>query len=267
MTSFTWTSRQARTHRVQWMHASSATRMAGWLASGAGASRTGNRLPVTSRRSAHCHSRDPASWAASRAGWSAISSSSTMPRAFRARSLPVYTFMPVCRTPDARRGQRALSLHFHHAGATVAVRPVARPRVVAQVRDHRPLPLGHLPEGVAGRRLHFPVVEGETHGLAHDSSSLKKRKAQRTELGAAWPRPQMEGVGHGHAEGLEQRLIPRGPLQELHRLLRPHPARSALPAALVLEETHQVPDHGLHVILIAQHHHAMGTDETAVLLQ
>ena len=94
MTSFTCTSRQARTHRVQWMQASSATRMAGWLASGAGASRAGNRLPVTSSRSAHCHRRDRESCAASRRGWSAISSSSTIPRAFRALSLPVLTVMP-----------------------------------------------------------------------------------------------------------------------------------------------------------------------------
>ena len=42
MTSFTWTSRQARTQRLHWMQASRATRIAGWEASGAGAvSRTG----------------------------------------------------------------------------------------------------------------------------------------------------------------------------------------------------------------------------------
>ena len=76
------------------------------------------------------------------------------------------------RTPDARCGQHALSLHFHHARATVAIRPVARLRVVAQVRDHRPLPLGHLPEGLAGR-LHLLAVEGKPDGLAHDRSSRK----------------------------------------------------------------------------------------------
>ena len=84
MTSFTCTSRQARTHKVQWMHASSATRMAGWLASGAGASRAGSRLSVTSSRSAHCHRRERESWATSRPGWSATSSSSTIRRALRA---------------------------------------------------------------------------------------------------------------------------------------------------------------------------------------
>ena len=77
------------------------------------------------------------------------------------------------RTPDARSGQHPLSLHFHHARAAVAVRPVAGLRVVAQVRDHRALPLGHLPEGLPGRRLHLPVVEGKMDGLAHDRSSRK----------------------------------------------------------------------------------------------
>jgi len=36
ITSLTWTSRQARTQRLQWIHASRKTRMAGWLMSGAG---------------------------------------------------------------------------------------------------------------------------------------------------------------------------------------------------------------------------------------
>ena len=36
MTSLTWTSRQARTHRLQWMQASRCTAIAGWLRSGTG---------------------------------------------------------------------------------------------------------------------------------------------------------------------------------------------------------------------------------------
>ena len=57
MTSLTCTSRQARTHRLQWMHASRLTRIAGWArVGGATAGRHGNRLSVTSMRSAHCHS-------------------------------------------------------------------------------------------------------------------------------------------------------------------------------------------------------------------
>ena len=68
--------------------------MAGWLASEAGAARAGKRLSVTSIRSAHCHRREPESWAVSLTGWSATSSSMTMRRALRARSLSVCTVMP-----------------------------------------------------------------------------------------------------------------------------------------------------------------------------
>ena len=42
MTSLTWTSRQARTQRVQWMQASRLTAIAGWLGSGGLAARAGS---------------------------------------------------------------------------------------------------------------------------------------------------------------------------------------------------------------------------------
>ena len=68
MTSLTWTSRQARTQRVQWMQASRLTVMAGWLASVTGAARAGKRLIVTSMASAQCQNWECGSWATSRAG-------------------------------------------------------------------------------------------------------------------------------------------------------------------------------------------------------
>ena len=46
ITSLTCTSRQARTHRLHWMQASSCTAIAGWLRSGAGGARCGKRLSL-----------------------------------------------------------------------------------------------------------------------------------------------------------------------------------------------------------------------------
>ena len=76
------------------MQASRLTAIAGWLSSGAGRVRAGKRLSRTPVSSAHRHSRDFGSWADSRGGWSASSSSMTMLRAVVARSLAVLTIMP-----------------------------------------------------------------------------------------------------------------------------------------------------------------------------
>ena len=96
MTSFTWTSRHARTQRLHWMQASSATRIAGWEESGAGgAARAGKRLPPSRpTRSVQVQKRESCSRARSRGGWSARSSSNTVRRECRARSVSVRTFMP-----------------------------------------------------------------------------------------------------------------------------------------------------------------------------
>ena len=94
ITSLTWTSRQARTQRLHSMQASSCTAIAGWLRSGAGTARDGNRLSLTSSLSAHCQSRELGSCAAAREGWSPTSNSNTALREKRARSLAVCTFIP-----------------------------------------------------------------------------------------------------------------------------------------------------------------------------
>ena len=76
------------------MQASRLTRIATWLASGAGGRRLGKRLSTTPMPSAQAQSFEPGSCAASRGGWSATSSSITRLRAERARSVPVLTLMP-----------------------------------------------------------------------------------------------------------------------------------------------------------------------------
>ena len=87
------------------MQASRATRIAGWLGSGAGAGRGGKRLAATSRRPAHCHSFESCRCAASRGGWSATRSSITMRREAAARSVAVCTTIP----GPARRWHEAAS--------------------------------------------------------------------------------------------------------------------------------------------------------------
>ena len=68
MTSFTWTSRQARTHRLHWMQAFRFTRMAGWLTSGCQRSAAGKRLAVTATKSASLQKCDAGSCEVARSG-------------------------------------------------------------------------------------------------------------------------------------------------------------------------------------------------------
>ena len=58
ITSLTCSSRQARTQRVHWMHASRLTAMPGWDTSAAGWVRPGNRGRPTSSFSAHWSSSE-----------------------------------------------------------------------------------------------------------------------------------------------------------------------------------------------------------------
>src|SRR5216683_772398 len=67
ITSLTWTSRQARTHRPHWMQASRLTRIAGWLGSPCQRSAAGKRLSVTSTFSAQCQNFESGSCEVSRA--------------------------------------------------------------------------------------------------------------------------------------------------------------------------------------------------------
>ena len=89
ITSLTCTSRQARTHRLHWMQASSCTAIAGWLRSGAGGGAQ-RKAAVARRRPGRpiARSDEFGSCAAARAGWSPTSSSNTILREkpWRARS-------------------------------------------------------------------------------------------------------------------------------------------------------------------------------------
>ena len=76
------------------MQASRFTAMAVWLVSGAQVSRAGKRLSVTPMSEAQFQNLLSGSCDVARSGWSATSSSKTMPRAFSARSLALFTTMP-----------------------------------------------------------------------------------------------------------------------------------------------------------------------------
>jgi hypothetical protein len=70
------------------------------------------------------------------------------------------------RFADARGCKHPLALDLHHAGAAVAVGPVAGLVAPAQMRNGRTFPLGHLPDGFAVARLDFLAVEFELYCLA-----------------------------------------------------------------------------------------------------
>ncbi len=94
MTSFTWTSLHARTHKLHWMHASRFTFIATWLSSNKGIlsiSNSGNLLAETSSNFAMSHKWDDLSCAFSFDGWSVTNNSITIFRADFARWLSVLT--------------------------------------------------------------------------------------------------------------------------------------------------------------------------------
>src|SRR5215210_241404 len=69
------------------------------------------------------------------------------------------------RRANAACREYALALDLHHAGAAIAVGPVARLRRVAQMRDVGALALGDLPDRLAFARVHLDAVERERDGL------------------------------------------------------------------------------------------------------
>src|SRR3546814_8852682 len=71
----------------------------------------------------------------------------------------------LARRAVAGRGQHALALDLHHAGAAVAVGAVAGLRLVAEMRDLRPGARRGLPDGLARLRLYILSVQREADGF------------------------------------------------------------------------------------------------------
>ena len=82
-----------------------------------------------------------------------------MARALDARSVADLTFMPAVASRLHEAREHPLAFDLDHAGPAVAVRPVPRRGLVAQVRDVGAKSLRDRPNGFAGARLHLPAVE------------------------------------------------------------------------------------------------------------
>ena len=95
-----------------------------------------------------------------------------MARDFFARSVAVATFMPGGGLADAGGGQVALALDLHHAGAAIAVGPIAGLRRIAEMGDLLAEPGGDLPDGLAVLSLDLLAVKGEAD--RHDRSSCRE---------------------------------------------------------------------------------------------
>jgi hypothetical protein len=63
--------------------------------------------------------------------------------------------------------EHALAIDLDHAGAAIAIRPIARRRQVAQMRDLDPMPVSHLPDCLARQCLDLVAVEEELDRLGH----------------------------------------------------------------------------------------------------
>ena len=73
-----------------------------------------------------------------------------------------------CRLANAGCSQYALAFDFDHAGAAIAVRPVARLVEMAKMRNALAFALRNFPNGFAGIGGNLLSVEGELDGLRHD---------------------------------------------------------------------------------------------------
>ena len=82
-------------------------------------------------------------------------------------------FHPLGRLANAGGREHPLAFDLHHAGAAVAVGPVAGLGRVAEMGNVDPTPLCDLPDGLVRRRDDGVTVEGEVDHVAHASSSGK----------------------------------------------------------------------------------------------
>ena len=68
---------------------------------------------------------------------------------------------------DAACCQHPFALDFDHAGAAVAIGPVAGLRRITKMRNLHALALGYLPDGLVGGRLDLAAVQGKFDFIAH----------------------------------------------------------------------------------------------------
>src|SRR5213075_1945196 len=81
-----------------------------------------------------------------------------------ARRLHLHTWS---RAPDAGGGQYPLAVDLDHAGAAIAIGPVARLWQPAQMRDLDPVALRHLANLLARPRLDLGAVQRKPNSITH----------------------------------------------------------------------------------------------------
>src|SRR6185369_13452106 len=90
-------------------------------------------------------------------------------------------FHPGRRLAQAGGGQHALAFDLDHAGAAVAVGPVAGRGGIAEMRDVDAVALGGLPDGLAVARLDVGAVDRELD-RAHRVIPTSEGKCFMTEV-------------------------------------------------------------------------------------
>ena len=91
---------------------------------------------------------------------------------------------PGRRLTDAGGGEHALALDLDHAGAAVAIGPVAGLGQPAQMRNVDAFARRHLPDGLARLRPDLAAIQGELDRVGHDVN-LARRAKSRLDTAAA----------------------------------------------------------------------------------
>ena len=171
ITSLTWTSRQARTQRLQWMQASRLTAIAGWLASAAaglsprGKPAFGPRRPCLGPVATAPDSGSCAMVARRLVGDQQLSITMARAPCGRAR---IARFRPPCLARVGgctRRRACARPRPRPCTGAAIAVGAIARLFGVTEMGNVGAEALGDLPDRLARLGGHLFAVEGELEHL------------------------------------------------------------------------------------------------------
>ncbi len=163
--------------------------------------------------------------------------------------------------------QHALAVDLDHAGAAVAIGPVAG--FVAQPGYRHTVAVGQLQQGFAFERLHRAAVEFKLDRLRvhsrHLVSKIGLHAAHR--VGRRLSEAADGGVGHDLIQVFERGVIPLRSLHELRGLAGADAAGRALAAAFVLEKAHDVERGVAGPVLIAEHDDGCRANEAAMRLQ
>src|SRR5213075_1958706 len=274
MTSFTCTSRQARTQRVHWIHASRFTAIAGCEMSCCGWLRRAKRdFPTPSF---FAQFRSLLTWVYSCSGMSERRSSSTIFCDASARAELVVTSMPAVgtRQHDGARARSPLisTTQARQLPSERWLPPWQRCGMVTPCflavsmifSSGRPITVWPLSLNSMGIMASCWVVT-RSIWLLHLLREISHHRQRG--VGRRLPKAADRGVHHRLRQLFQQRLVPLALFHEDQRLGGADAARRALAAGLVVEELHQV-DRGFRgLVFIGKDHERGRSDKGAVRLQ